>query len=83
MQGVEGETVLAVKIAAEKKLLEAGACILEGLDRLFKLYWCFNIEYEAASNTFWQFMQAFYGLEYGPLPKGVVELRATLAKFAA
>lgn len=81
IQGVQGEGILAVKIAAEKKLLEGGTSIIEGLDRLFKVFWCFNIQYDPISSMFWQFMQDVYGLEYGRLAKGVVELRAMLAKY--
>jgi hypothetical protein len=81
VQGEEGAEALACKIAAEKHLFEAGHSIIEGIDRMFKMYWCFNIDYQPVTSMFWQFMQAVYGLKYGTLPKGVIELKSILNKY--
>nr|XP_047141167.1 uncharacterized protein LOC124816159 [Hydra vulgaris] len=81
IQGIEGEKILSIKIAFEKTLIEAGTSIVEGIDRLFKIFWCFNIEYQPLTIMFWQFLQDIFGLQYGSLPNGVIELRLTLSKY--
>jgi len=35
----------SVKVAAERKLIEAGTSIVEPLDRVFKLFWIMNMAY--------------------------------------
>ena len=78
VQGQEGGPILSVKIAAEQKILEAGSSLLEGIDRLFKIYWTYDLVYEHSCKKFYQFMQYFYGLPKGRIAKDVVELRAVL-----
>ena len=49
--------VLLVKIAAEKSLITAGSSVEEGIERLFKLFWCFNLKYTEECATFFKFLQ--------------------------
>ena len=65
----------------KKKKINAGKSITEGIDRMLKLYWCFNIQYDPTSDYFWQFIQAYYNLDYGKKPKCVIELLANLIKY--
>ncbi|XP_047123581.1 uncharacterized protein LOC124806574 isoform X1 [Hydra vulgaris] len=81
IQGQEGETILSINIAYEKKIINAGKSITEGIDRMLKLYWCFNIQYDPISDYFWQFIQTHYDLDTGKKPKCVIELLASLLKY--
>ena len=45
IQGVVGAAVTCVKVATLAKLIEAGATIVAGIDRLFKIYCILNMEY--------------------------------------
>jgi len=75
------EDVVSLKISAESHLLEAGSSIMEGLDRLWKLFWIFGIEYTPGCENFFRLLQkAVYKLEYGTVPKSVTELVTILAK---
>lgn len=49
IQGEIGGVVASVKVAAENKLIEAGSTIIEGMDRLFKIYWILNMAYAERS----------------------------------
>ena len=81
VQGQESGSILSVKIAAEQKILEAGSVLLEGIDRLFKIYWTYDLVYEPSCEIFYQFMQIFYGLPQGRIAKNVVELHAVSKKY--
>ena len=77
VQGELGGRIIAVKIAAEKKILDAGSSILEGLDRLFKIFWVFNFNYTPECMNFWKFMQTtVYKLQCGNVPSTVEQLQA-------
>ena len=54
---------------------------MEGIDRMLKLYWCFNIQYDPTFDYFWQFIQTYYDLDYGKKPKCVIELLGNLMKY--
>lgn len=71
--------VVTMKISTELQMLEAGSSILEGLDRLFKLFWIFGIEYTPGCANFYRLLNgAAYKLECGSVPKSVAELTAVL-----
>jgi len=57
IQGEVNKCVLTVKIAAETMLIDAGLSVLEGLDRLFKLFWSFNIKYTPQCAPFFILLQ--------------------------
>ncbi|XP_065665970.1 uncharacterized protein LOC136087359 [Hydra vulgaris] len=79
IQGSINQKVLLVKIAAEKSLITAGSSIEEGIERLFKLFWCFNLEYTEECATFFKFLQLIYNLgEKQPFPASVYQLQAML-----
>ena len=52
IQGNINNKVLLVKIAAEKSLITAGSSVEEGIERLFKLFWCFNLKNTEECATF-------------------------------
>ncbi|XP_047146118.2 uncharacterized protein LOC124818991 [Hydra vulgaris] len=79
IQGSVNEKVLLVKIAAEKSIITAGSSIEEGIERLFKLFWCFNLEYTEECATFFKFFQLIYNLgEKHSFPASVYHLQAML-----
>lgn len=64
-----GGTVASVKVAIEGKLFEAGLSITEGLDRVFKAYWIFNMEYPDKSANVFKFLECFvYKMQTGKNP---------------
>lgn len=66
---------MSLKISTESQTLEAGSNILEGIDRLFKLFWIFGIEYTVGCENFYRLLHtAIYKLDYGNVPKSVTEL---------
>ncbi len=78
IQAEEGCQMLMIAIAAEKQLFSAGSSLCEALDRLFKLYWIFNVCYEPGSEVVFNFLQSLYGLEYGSLPKSIMEIESKI-----
>lgn len=78
-----GGTVASVKIAAEGKLFEAGSSITEGLDRLFKMYWIFNMKYPDQSINIFKFFECcVYKMKSGnKLPASVRELCSYMSKY--
>jgi hypothetical protein len=75
------ENIISIKISAESQMLEAGFSLLEALDRLFKLFWIFGIEYTPGTESFYRILNsAIYKLEHGSVPKSVTELIAVLQK---
>jgi hypothetical protein len=61
-----GGTVASVKVAIEGKLFEAGLSITEGLDRVFKAYWIFNMQYpDKSANVFKFFEYYVYKMQTG------------------
>ena len=81
IQGEEKMPMLGIKIAAEKQLLSAGSTLCEASDRLFKMYWVFNLCYEPSCDIFFNFLKSFHGIQYGNLSKSVMEFNATLAQY--
>ena len=64
IQGVVGQDVESVKIVAENNMIDAGASILEGLDRLFKFFWIFHVKYTPENSNFFKLLQnSFYKLQ--------------------
>jgi hypothetical protein len=81
VHGTFGGKILNLKISSESQTLEAGSSILEGLDRLFKLFWIFGIEYTVGCENFYRFLHtAVYKLSYGKVPKFVTELVCVLRR---
>ena len=76
VQGEVGGVVASVKVAAETKLIEAGSTIVEGLDRLFKLFWICNMSYPDNCSNLYKFLEFYiYGIKDGKkMPPTVVEL---------
>ena len=73
--------IVSLKISAESHFLEAGSTTVEALDRLFKLFWVFGIEYTPGCENFYRLLQTgVYRLDYGSVPKSIVELLAILGK---
>jgi len=73
--------IVSFKISAESHFLEAGTTIIEALDRVFKLFWLFGIEYTPGCENFYRLLQTgVYRLKYGSVPKSIIELLAILGK---
>jgi len=83
--GVFGGEIVTIKISTESVMLEGGSSILEALDRLFKLFWIFDIHYMAGCENMFKLLQAamFYQLNDGPIPKSVTELLSVICKYKA
>jgi hypothetical protein len=77
-----GGAVCSVHVAAERKLLQAGSTIVEGLDRLFKLFWIFNMEYPAECRNVFIFLGHYvYKMKsVKKIPPTIVELCSFLSK---
>jgi len=54
-----GGVIASVKVASEAKLVEAGSSIVEGLDRVFKLFWIMNMAYPAECCNMFKFFEYF------------------------
>lgn len=81
IHGTFGGDILNLKISSESQTLEAGSSILESLDRLFKLFWIFGIEYTVGCDNFFRLLHtAVYKLSYGKVPKSVTELICVLRR---
>ena len=78
IQGEFKKTVATVKVAVDSTVMEAGSSILEGLDRLFKIFWIFNLDYNDKCKSFLFFLQTIFGMKYGSLPATVKQLRSIL-----
>ena len=82
IQGVVGLAVTSVKVATEEKLIEAGATIIEGIDRLFKIYWILNMEYQQNCANVFRFIEhKGYHVTDTKLPPTVDELCSLLKKY--
>ena len=82
---VFGGEIVTIKISTESVMLEGGSSILEALDRLFKLFWIFDIHYTAGCENMFKLRQAamFNQLNDGPIPKSVTELLSVIGKYKA
>lgn len=77
-----GGDIVTIKISSESGLFEGGSSILEALDRLFKLFWIFEIQYTASCENFFKLLQnAMYRLDDGPVPKSVAELLSIIDRY--
>jgi hypothetical protein len=87
VHGVFGGEIVTIKISTESVMLEGGSSILEALDRLFKLFWIFNIHYTAGCENVLKLLQTaiFNQLNDGdgPIPKSVTELLSVICKYKA
>jgi len=78
VHGTYGGEIITLKISSESQML-GGSSILEELDRLFKLFRIFDIEYTmGCANPFHLLHTAVYKLKYGTVPKSVSELISVL-----
>jgi len=71
VHGTYSGEVITLKISSESQMLEGESSILEGLDRAFKLFWIFDIEYTiGCENLFRLLHTAVYKqcLKYGTVP---------------
>lgn len=81
IQGDVGGTVASVKVAVEKKILEAGSTIVEGIDRLYKSFWVFNMQYPDNCGNVFKFLgHSVYNVKGQKLPPTVLELSGLLHK---
>lgn len=84
VHGSFGGDIVNFKISSESQTLEAGSTIIEGLDRLMKLFWIFGVEYTVGCENFFRFLHtAVYKLTYGNVPKSVAELVCLVDKLKA
>ena len=73
---VQGGVVTSVKLASEKTIIEAGSTIVEGLDRLFKLFWLCDMSYMDSCSNVYRFLEhyIFQIQDNKKLPATIVEL---------
>ena len=82
VHGTYGGDIIAIKITSESNTLEGGSSLLEGLDRLVKLFWIFNIQYTGGCENFFRLIHtAIYKLNDGPVPNSLLELISILSKY--
>lgn len=81
VQGQVGGVIASVKIVAEQTVIEAGTTIVEGLDRLFKLFWILNMHYPDGSCNVYKFLESHvYKIKINKMPPTVQELCGCLSE---
>lgn len=80
LQGEFLKTVHTAKVAVDLTVIEAGSSVLEGLDRLYKTLWNFDLEYNDKSACFFMFVQSLYNMKFGSVPPTVKQLRSLVGK---
>jgi len=74
------KSVNTVKIAVDLTVIEVGSSVLEGLDRLYKMLWNFDLAYNDKSATFFMFLQTLYDMKFGSVPPTVKQLISFVCK---
>lgn len=75
----ESDEVTQSFIVVDFKLIAAHRDLLQALDKLFKLYFVFNIEYPHHLNSFFLFLQmAVYNIDSSKMSSSVRDLKVRL-----
>jgi hypothetical protein len=85
VHGVFGGEIVTIKISSESEMLEGGSSIPEALDRLFKLFWIFDVQHTVGCENLFKLLKVaiFSQLNDGPIPKSVTELLSVICKYKA